>query len=341
MPSTGKVSREFFATQIAPRLGADRSDVAIGPQHGVDFGVVDVDGTALVTATDPVSLLPALGFERAGRFAVRILLADVAVSGLSPTHLTIGLTLPPELTDEEFATFWAAIHDECEHFGVEIVSGHTARYAGCSFPWVGAGTVLAVGDHGDIVRPDGATPGDDLLLTTGPAVEAASLFASLFASEIDCTEETLDRASARLDELDAASDALTAAEAGTVTAMHDVTEGGLLGALHEMATGADTRFSVDSDSVSLHSDVQRVCETLGMDPWTATSAGSLVIAADPESTDDVVAALRENGRHVDVIGAVSSGTGVVRDSEATEPPEGDSSWPVYERLLDDSAYPHS
>lgn len=336
MPSTGKISREFFAKQIAPRLGADRRDVALGPQHGVDFGVVDVDGTALVTATDPVSLLPSLGFGRAGRFAVRILLADVAVSGLPPTHLNIGLTLPPEITDDEFATFWAAVHDECKRYGVEIVSGHTARYAGCSFPWIGAGTVFAVGEHDAIVRPDGATPGDDLLLTTGPAVEAASLFASLFASEIECAEETLDRVSAHLDDLDAARDALTAAQAGTVTAMHDVTEGGLLGALHEMATGADAQFSVQSDRVSLHNDVRAVCETLEMDPWRATSAGSLVIAVDPDSTDDVVAALRNDGQHVDVIGTVSPGSGVLRDGKETEPPDGDSSWPVYERFLDGS-----
>jgi len=173
-------------------------------------------------------------------------------------------------------------------------------------------------------------------VTTGPAVEAAALFASLFASEIDCSAETLDRVSDRLDDLDAARDALTAARAGDVTAMHDVTEGGLLGALHEMATGADAQFSVDSDRVSLHDDVQAVCETLGMDPWTATSAGSLVIAVDPAATDDVVAALRNDGRHVDVVGTVSSGMGVVKDGEQTDPPAGDSSWPVYETLLERS-----
>jgi len=180
MPQTGKISREFFRSQIAPRLGADRSDVSIGPKHGVDFGVIDVDGTPLALATDPVSILPDLGFERAGRFAVRIVLADVAVSGLSPSHLAISFSLPPDLSDDAFATVWGAIHEECVDLGVDIVTGHTARYAGCSFPWVGGATAMAVGDHDDIIRPDGAQPGDDLVFTTGPAVEAASLFASLF-----------------------------------------------------------------------------------------------------------------------------------------------------------------
>ena len=337
MPSTGKISREFFRSQIAPRLGADRSDVRIGPKHGVDFGVIDVDGTALALATDPVSILPALGFERAGRFAVRIVLADVAVSGLDPSHLAISFSLPPDMPDDDFATVWGAIHDECADLGVDIVTGHTARYAGCSFPWVGGATALAVGDHDDIIRPDGARPGDDLVLTTGPAVESTALFASLFPGQIDCEQRVLDRVAARLDDLDGVRDALAVAdavEAGGVTAMHDVTEGGLLGALHEMAAGAGVEFAVDHASVPADSDVESICETLGMDRWRATSSGSLLVAVDPDSTADVVEALRARGTTAAVIGRADAGSGVVLDGESTQPPDGDSSWPVYETLLD-------
>jgi len=334
MPSTGKISREFFRSQIAPRLGANRSDVSVGPKHGVDFGVIDIDGTALAIATDPVSILPELGFERAGRFAIRIILADVAVSGLSPSHLAIGFTLPPKLSDEEFAIFWGAIHDECADLGVDIVTGHTARYAGCSFPWVGAATALAVGDHDDIIRPDGATPGDDLILTTGPAVESTALLASLFPDQIDCDDALLARVASRLDDLDGVRDALAVADAGGVTAMHDVTEGGLLGALHEVASGAGVELRVDSDRVPTDPDVLALCETLGMDPWIATSSGSLLIAVDPDSSAEVLRTLRDRGTTAAVIGQVEAGSGVVRDGESTQPPDGDSSWPVYEALLE-------
>lgn len=334
MPQTGKISREFFRSQIAPQLGAGRSDVQIGPKHGVDFGVIDVDGTALALATDPVSILPDLGFERAGRFAVRIVLADVAVSGLAPSHLAISFSLPPELTDDEFATVWGAIHDECADLGVDIVTGHTARYAGCSFPWVGGATAMAVGDHDDTIRPDGARPGDDLVLTTGPAVEATALFASLFPEQIDCERSVVDRVASRLDDLDEVRDARTAVDAGAVTAMHDVTEGGLLGALHEMAAGAGVEFAVDRASVPTNPDVETLCEVLEMDRWRATSSGSLLIVVDPDSTASVVDALRDRGTTAAVIGRVDAGSGVVLDGESTEPPAGDSSWPVYEALLD-------
>ncbi len=334
MPQRGKISYDFFDSQIARRLGADRSDVALGPQHGIDFGVVDVGGTALVMATDPVSVLSELGFERAGRFAVRIVLADVAVSGLAPSHLAISFSLPPEMTDEEFSKLWGAIHEECRSLGVSVLTGHTARYAGCSYPWVGAATAMAVGDHEAIVRPDGAQVGDDLVLTTGPAVEACALFASLFADQIDCSTDRLSRLAGRLDELDAVRDALAAADAGGVNAMHDVTEGGLVGALHEMASGAGCQFAVDRECVPTDPDVEALCETLGMDAWRATSSGSLLLAVDPDSTAAVVETLTAHGTTTARIGQAQHGAGVLLDGTPTKPPSGDSSWPVYETLLE-------
>jgi len=172
------------------------------------------------------------------------------------------------------------------------------------------------------------------VLTTGPAVESAALFASLFPDQIDCDRSVVDRVAARLDDLDAVRDARTAADAGGVTAMHDVTEGGLSGALHEMAAGAGVEFHVDRDSVPADSDVEALCDVLGMDRWRATSSGSLLVAVDPESTADVADALRARGTTAAVIGRADSGSGVVLDGESTQPPEGDSSWPVYEALLD-------
>ncbi|MFQ3319565.1 MAG: hydrogenase expression/formation protein HypE [Natronomonas sp.] len=331
---TGKVSRAFFEERIAPNLGGDRDDVAIGPKHGVDFGVISVGDHALVTATDPISILPELGWERAGRFAISIVLSDVAVSGLAPTHLTISFSLPPEMSDEAFGQVWDAIDAECRDLGISVVTGHTARYEGCSFPWVGAATGMAVGDPADIVRPDGARPGDDLLVTKGPAVESVGLLTTLFEEKIELPPETLSTAQARLDETGAVRDALTAAAAGDVHAMHDATEGGLLGALHEVAGSAGVQLTVDGDRVPVRPGVEAACAALEMDAWRASTSGTLVIAVDSADTDRVVDALETRGTPVGVIGTVEAGSGVVLDGEATAQPEGDSGWPVYERLLD-------
>jgi hydrogenase maturation factor len=333
---TGKISRAFFEDRIATRLGADRDDVPLGPTHGVDFGVVSVGDRAVVTATDPVSVLPELGFERAGEFAVGIVLADVAVSGLAPTHLTVSFSLPPGMSDDEFDRLWGAIDAECRDLGVSVVAGHTARYEGCSFPWVGAATGLGVGDPDAIVRPDGARPGDDLVVTKGPAVEAVGLLTTLFPETVPLSGSELETAQARLDDVGAVRDALVAAAAGEVTAMHDATEGGLLGAFAEMAGTAGVSFGIDPDAVPLLPGVETACEALGMDPWRATTSGTLVIAVDPTDTGAVLSALRERGTAAARVGRVEPGSGVALDGEPIDSPGGDSSWPVYERLLEAS-----
>ncbi|PCR91212.1 AIR synthase family protein [Natrinema ejinorense] len=336
MSDLGKIDRAFFDRHIAPNLGADRDDVAVGPTHGVDFGVIDVGGQALVTATDPLSILPALGLERAARFALDLVLADVAVSGVAPSHLSICFTLPEGMTDEEFATVWETIHAECADLGVAVVTGHTARYADPSHPWVGAATAMGVGDHDEIVRPDGARPGDRLLLTNGPAVESVGLLSTLYGDRFELSDDVIAAAQDRLEEVFAVRDALTAAAAGPVRAMHDVTEGGLAGALNEMADGAGVRFAIDRDAVPMRPGVREVCDALEFDPWAATSCGSLVIAVDPDGVDDVRGALEDRNTPVAEIGRVETpgdeGSDVLVDGDRLEHPRVDPSWEAYAAL---------
>jgi hydrogenase maturation factor len=332
MPDPGKIDRDFFEEHVRPRLGADREDVRLGPTPGVDFGLLDVGDRVVAVATDPVSVLPSLGYERAGRFALDVVLADVAVSGLPPSHLAVSFSLPTGMEDEAFAAVWAGLHEEASDLGVSVVTGHTARYEGCSFPWVGGATALAVGDAADVVRPDGARPGDDLVVTRGPAVETTGLLTTLFPDGVDLPPETLATAQERLDEASCVRDALTAAAAAPVTAMHDATEGGLHGAFAEMAASAGVRLDVERDRVPIRPGVLETCTALDIDPWTATASGSLVVTVDPAGTDDVLAALEARDTPAARVGRVAEGTGAYVDGERITAPSVDASWAAYSRL---------
>ncbi|WP_135827847.1 AIR synthase family protein [Halorussus halobius] len=329
MTDLGKVDREFFDERIYPHLGADREDVALGPQHGVDFGVVEVGGEAVVLATDPLSLTPALGFEKAAWFAVHVALSDVAVSGIPPSHLAVTFTLPPDLTDEEFGTVWETFDREATEVGASIVTGHTARYDGCRFPWVGGATALAVGDPEDVVRPDGATPGDRLLVTKGPGIEVAGFLVTLFEEAVELPAQTLAEAKERFWDMSPVRDALTAAAAGPVTAMHDATEGGLRGALVELASAGGVRLDVDSAAVPVLPGVAESCEFFDIDPWAATSEGTLVLTVAEGGADDVLAALDDEGIPAAEVGEVRAGEGVYVDGERAEHPDVDPSWDVF------------
>ncbi|MEF8973979.1 MAG: AIR synthase family protein [Haloarcula sp.] len=332
MSDLGKIDRELFDTVIYPELGADRADVTLGPTHGIDFGVIDVGGDALVTATDPLSVLPGLGFGRAGRFALDVVLADVAVSGIPPTHLSVTFTLPPEMTDDELAAMWHGFAGRAEEVGVSVVTGHTARYAGVDYSWVGGATVLGVGSHDDIVRPDGARPGDKLVVGTGPGAEVTGLFAHLFPEQLGLTPDRTAVAQERLADTALVEDATAAANTGDVTAMHDATEGGITGAFIEMADGASARFDVDSDAVPVADGVADVCDAVDIDPWQVSSCGTLLAAVDPADADDVVGALRSRGTPAAVVGEVTDGEGLYVDGARQSHPGADPSWEAFARL---------
>ncbi len=336
MTDLGKIDADAFDRLIAPHLGAERADVALGPTPGIDFGIISVGDRAVVTATDPLSILPELGIERAGRLATDIVLADVAVSGIAPSHLAVSLTLPPTFDDAALLATLSGIDAKAREFGVSIVTGHTGRYAGVESSWVGAGTVFGVGDPDDVVRPDGARPGDALVISTGPAAEVAGLFATLYPDALGLPAETVATAQKRVDDIAAVGDALAAHDAGRVTAMHDATEGGIAGGLCEMAEGADVRFEIEREAVPVAPGVEAVCRAIDVDPWHVTSCGTLLIAVDQADADAVGEALDDRGTSAAVVGQVVDGSGVGADGVPVEPPETDPSWAAAQRLADGS-----
>jgi hydrogenase maturation factor len=71
---------------------------------------------------------------------------------------------------------------------------------------------------------------------------------------------------------------------------------------------------------------------LGIDPWTAGTGGTLVIAVDPDHTAAVRDALDAEGTAVGVAGTVERGSGVVVDGEEITHPGVDPAWAAYEEL---------
>ena len=151
MPTIGKISPEIFNEVIYPRLGAGSDKVVVGPQHGVDVGIIEVGNMAVSLTTDPVFIVPEYGWERAAWFATHILVSDSITSGLPPRFLTIDLNLPMEITKEQLTIMWDTIHRECVRMGVNIITGHTARYENCHYPMVGGATVIGIGGLNDYV----------------------------------------------------------------------------------------------------------------------------------------------------------------------------------------------
>jgi len=134
-------------------------------------------------------------------------------------------------------------------------------------------------------------------MTKGPSIEAAALLAVLYRERLAprITAKTLDRLCGRTSEITVVADALTAFASGGVHAMHDATEGGVLGGLWEMAEASGLAVHADLDAVDVPEDIAALAEALGFDPWQAISEGTLLAAVAPRSVDAVLTAWKRAG----------------------------------------------
>lgn len=305
LPKLGKINPEFFNKVIYPRLGKSDSSVILKPQSGVDFGVIDLGDNVLVLSTDPFYLAKELGIEKAAWFAVHILASDVAVSGIRPRYLAVDLNLPPEMTEGELIRMWKVVDSECKALGISVVTGHTARYAGCNYPFVGGATVFGIGKKDKLITPR-AKVGDAIVISKGPAIETTGLMAAYFPQFLEDRygKKFVSAAQDIYYQMSTVKDAQIAAKVGGVTAMHDATECGIFGGLYEIAMHSQVGMHIYLDKIVVQDEVKKTCSCFGINPYNSISEGTLLATVKKNKAQDVVNALIEEGIPASVSGEV-------------------------------------
>lgn len=308
LPEIGKISAEVFNELIYPHLGVKKPEILVGPQHGVDAGIVQIGNKAVAMTSDPVFIVPEYGFKRAAWFAIHILASDVVTSGLAPTYLTIDLNLPMSMTEEELTTVWETIDKECKKMEMAIVCGHTARYDNCHYPMVGGATVLAVGDLDKYVSPKFARIRDKIIITKGPAIEASGIFATMFPKFLtkEFGEEFVQKAQPLFYKMSVVDDAMIAVKTGVrdegVSAMHDATECGIWGALFEIAQAAEVGIRIEKEKIVIEEGVNDICSLFKIDPYKSISEGTLIITCREKKAESLVEILKKNNIKASIVG---------------------------------------
>jgi len=312
MPEIGKISPQIFNELIFPRLGARNDGILVGPQHGVDVGIIEIGGKAVALTADPVFIVPEYGWEKAAWFAIHIISSDAVTSGLRPKFLSIDLNLPMEITKGQLETMWKTMHSECEKLGIAVICGHTARYENCHYPMVGGATMLAVGEKDEYVTPRMAKAGDKIIITKGPAIEATGIFATMFPERIEKEfgRDFSQKVQQIFFKMSVVEDALTAVSVGVrdngVTAMHDATECGIWGGLYEIAQAADLGVRVEKEQIVIEDGIEEICRYFNIDPYASISEGTLIISCREHKARDVVEALTNKGIECSVVGELTA-----------------------------------
>ena len=289
MSKTGKFPYDLVEKLVYTRLGAERTEVLVAPGAGRDNTVIELKGGQVLVATaDPLSVIPALGVKDSAYISIHLLASDLATCGFAPQFFMVNLNLPPEMSDEDFGTYWRTIDAECRKLDVAIVGGHTGRYPGSGYTVVGGGVMMTVAPENQYISSTMAKPGDLIMMTKGVAIATTGILSRVFPQTVEKSFGTafLRKAQRYLSDFSVVEDALISASIGLrdkgVTAMHDVTEGGLLGALYELSEASNVGLEVDLSKVIVTEEAQKICQLFKISPYHALSEGTLLLAVKPK-----------------------------------------------------------
>jgi hydrogenase expression/formation protein HypE len=301
--SSGKVPLELLSS-LLPASSPRGAGVVVGPAVGEDAAVVRMKGELLVAKSDPITLAS----RDLGRYLVAVNANDIAVMGAKPRWLLLTVLLPPSRqAGRQFSTIMRQVQEACNEANIALVGGHSEITDGLSRP-IAVGTMLGEIYGSRILDKTMIRPGDELFMTGSIAIEGTAALARDFRSMLRSRglgARILRRAGDLLFEpgISIVRAAEIAAEIEHVRALHDPTEGGILGAVFELGVRSGCGMLLDVDSIPILPETSAVCQALGLDPLRLLASGSLLIAAARGTTGALANAFDDTRISVTKIGS--------------------------------------
>ncbi len=311
----GKLDNGTLERLIINKIKCRRPEVKKSAAVGEDCAVIDFGEYNCVLSTDPITG----AVNDIGRLAVNVSCNDIASNGVEPLGILLTVLLPPSVTEEQMSQIMADAADEAAKLNIEILGGHTEITPVVTVPVISA---TAVGRQvaAEAVDRD-IEPGDLFVMTKAAGIEGTGIIVADYGDELSdvLTDEERAFAVGLLEQTSVVKEGVIAGKLG-VGPMHDITEGGVLGAVWELCRNSGVGADIDTAKVPLHDVTSKVCVHYGLNPYRLISSGSMMMAVQPEKYDALMSALAEAGVGAACIGrAVAVGEGM--DIAAPTPDE--------------------
>ncbi len=305
-----------------------RPEVLLRPKTGEDCSAVDFGGEYCVLSADPITGAAA----DVGYLAVQINCNDIYAAGAEPFGLLLTVLLPPGSGEELLQEIMDGAFRGAGERNIEILGGHTEVTDAVCKPLVSAAVVGRTRGR-KILSTGGARQGQDILMTKWAGTEGTAILAEEKESLLKehMTAEELETARGFKAFLSVGKESEIAFAHGA-TAMHDATEGGILGAVWEVAECSGCGVEVFAEEMPVREETAKICGTLGIDPLRLISSGTMVIATD--NGQELAENLRQSGVPAVVIGKVTeSGRFLISGGKKTplEQPKADALYAALKR----------
>ena len=318
----GKVPENVLKRSVFKQLHTTRKEVLLGAGVGEDCAAMKLaEDEVFVISTDPIT-----GAAKViGALAVQITVNDLASAGAEPIGIMLTVLLPEYVEEKDLKTVMAQVEEACEKNHIQVMGGHTEVTKVVNQIVISV-TGVGKAKEGRVISTAGVKPGMDIIVTKWIGIEGTAILAKEKEAALRerYSQPFIDKAKELDRYISVLSEAATAVKSG-VAAMHDVTEGGIFGALWEIAEASGVGLEIDLKKIPLKQETVEICEFFGINPYELISSGSMLMAA--KDGNGLVMELEKAGIPAVVIGkATDSNDRVLLNEEERrflEPPKTD------------------
>lgn len=325
----GKLPEPVLIRSVLREVGHRREEILVGPAVGQDCAVFEgKEGEVFVMSSDPITGTA----KDIGAHSVHVTANDLAASGAEPVGIMMTVLLTPETEEAELKEIIRGVEKTCKELNMEVMGGHTEITDVVKQPLI---SITGIGKmkKEDVLTTASVKPGQDIVITKWIGLEGTSIAAKeredvlleKFAPSFVQTAKDFDRYLSVVPEAKIAG-------AWGVSAMHDITEGGVFGALWEMGSGSGVGLDIDLKRIPIRQETVEICEALGLNPYILMSSGSMMIAAD--DGHGLVRKLAQEGIPASVVGKATAGKDrILRNGEDTrylDKPQSDELYKIYQ-----------
>lgn len=263
-----------------------RKEVLLRPNIGEDCSAIKLEDEIFLISSDPITGTT----KNIGYFAVIVNCNDIWASGGEPLGIMVNILMPVGSTETQICEIMKGVYKGAKENNIEIIGGHTEVTSSVN---KGIVTATIVGKSKKLITSSDAKMGEDIVVTKWIGIEGTIIIKNEMGENIELTIDN--------NYMSIEKEAKIAKEFG-VSTMHDITEGGILGAVYELAYASKVGVNLILEDIPVLEETLNLCKKYSLNPYKLMSSGSLLITTDKGK--ELVQKLKKSGVNATIIGKI-------------------------------------
>lgn len=297
----GKVSQTVLKRSMLKPLKFTREEAMFAPTvEEMCYGVNCKEDEQLLCASTVL-----YGDEKdLGIFALAQVSNNLATRGAKIVGVDVHIMLPPHAYESRLKAMMEYLEEAGSAHGIQILStkAEVSPAVSKSIVYVNGVGLLK---KGELLQSSMGKPGQDIVLLKWIGLEGT--FRAMREKEAELENRFVHTFLNQIRQMEAEMFSIKEIEIARMhgaSAMHQITEGGILAALWEMAEASEVGLEVELKKMSIRQETVEVCEFCHLNPYQLTSAGSILIFA--ERGEELVQKYEEAGIKASLLGRTTA-----------------------------------